>query len=163
VGACLQGVGAREKITAQGNQMSLVWRPAMSTGLDWQDEQHKEIFRQIDLLNEAIEQNEGASVVKEMLEFLESYATKHFRDEEEYMHSHGCQTCDLHEKCHQMMLANIAEIRATFDRHGPSTMVVLKLQTLFRDWLLNHILTVDKKMVTTSNREAYAVDGAQSK
>lgn len=138
--------------------MSLVWRTAMSTGLKWQDDQHKEIFHQIDLLVEAIEQNEGASVVKEMLEFLEKFAVKHFSDEEEYMRSHGCSTCELHEQCHKMMLENLAEIRATFDRHGPSTMVVLKLQTMLRDWLMKHILSVDKQMVATSSADRVLVN-----
>lgn len=138
--------------------MSLVWRPAMSTGLNWQDEQHKEIFRRIDLLLEAMEQNKGSSEVKELLRFLNSYSLKHFSDEEAYMDAHNCRTCERHKECHEVFRTNLSEIMSMYEHHGASTMVVLKLQTWLRDWLITHILDVDKKMVAVLSPEAAAQD-----
>ncbi len=130
--------------------MSLIWRPQMSTGLTWQDEQHQELFRRIDQLFDAIDQNKGASVVKELLNFLKSYAIKHFEDEEKYMDTHACRTCVKHKECHGEFKEHLDEIIALYEHQGASTMVVLKLQTWMRDWLIGHIMSVDKEMVLTS-------------
>ncbi|MBL0063105.1 MAG: hemerythrin family protein [bacterium] len=134
--------------------MSLVWRSQMSTGLIWQDEQHKEIFRRIDMLLEAIELNKGASVVKELITFLKSYSLKHFADEEAYMDSHGCRTCVRHKECHEEFKTHLNEIITLYEHQGASTMVVLRLQTWLRDWLISHIISMDKEMVLTSVADA---------
>jgi hemerythrin len=126
--------------------MSIVWRDEMSTGLAWQDEQHKELLLRINQLLEALDNQSAPSVVKELIDFLGEYAMKHFHAEEKYMLEHKCSTCTQHKKCHSEFIHNWTELRALYASHGPSTMVVLKLQRLLRDWLIQHMLTVDKAM-----------------
>ncbi len=130
------------------------WRPELATGLDWQDKQHQEILKQLDQLVAAMQINEGASVVKELMDFLQAYATDHFRDEEQYMLEHNCITCVNHKKCHTDFKTHLAEIRALYDSQGASTMVVLKLQSWLRDWFVSHITSIDKQMVKTSTPKA---------
>jgi hemerythrin len=74
--------------------MSLVWRKEMSTGLSWQDEQHQQIFGQIDKLLEAMRHNAGQKVVKDLIDFLGDYTRTHFKNEEDYMQAHSCATYD---------------------------------------------------------------------
>ena len=149
----VRGVRALEAtIINLGAEMSIVWRPAMSTGLAWQDEQHKEILRRIDQLVDAIEKNQGASVIGELLEFLGEYVDRHFRSEEAFMRKSGCGSCELHAECHRVLRENLAEIKATFNRHGASTMVVVKMQSLVRDWLINHVLAIDKQTAAEVNQ-----------
>jgi hemerythrin len=128
--------------------MSLVWRKEMSTGLDWQDMQHKQMLIQIDQLLEAMEQNAGNSVVKSLIAFLEDYARTHFMVEEEYMKNHACLNCEAHIKCHALFTEHLAEIVELYNKQGASTMVVMRLQSWLRDWLVNHIMNVDKKMLS---------------
>lgn len=143
-----------------GIYMSLVWRPAMSTGLAWQDEQHKEIFKRIDQLLDAMQQNQGSAVVKELLDFLQIYASQHFSDEENYMLTHSCTTCVKHKQCHEEFKEHLAELVAIYDSQGASTIVVLKLQSWLREWLFSHIMNVDKLMVATSTPDAPGVTSA---
>ena len=138
--------------------MSLIWREKMSTGLAWQDEQHKQIFKKLDELLEAMQQNRGASVVKELLEFLKTYSSKHFEDEEEYMLTHNCTTCIKHKECHSDFKEHLAEIVELYDSQGASTMVVLRLQTWLRDWLIQHIMNIDKLMAATSTPDPPGLD-----
>ena len=90
--------------------MSLIWRKEMSTGLDWQDDQHKQILNRIDQLLEAMEKHEGAGVVKELIDFLGDYARDHFRDEEEYMQKHHCTTSLVHKQCHEDFIAQLTSL-----------------------------------------------------
>lgn len=128
---------------------ALKWRPEMSTGLAWQDEQHKEILKRIDELLEAMSSNHGASVVKDLFDFLEEYSINHFNSEEEYMRQHECSTCDLHVNCHKAFIANLTTLKEMYSRQGPSTMVVMKLQSWLSKWLVDHIMEVDKLMART--------------
>jgi hemerythrin len=138
--------------------MSLVWRPQMSTGLEWQDKQHQELFRRIDSLYEAMQRHEANTVVKELLKFLGDYARTHFMVEEEYMKTHVCSNCEEHIKCHELFTEHLAEIVELYEKQGASTMVVMRLQSWLRDWLINHIMTIDKKMVAVQSVAANASD-----
>lgn len=130
--------------------MSLIWRPGMSTGLAWQDEQHKEIFKRINQLLEAMQQNHGSSVIAELFEFLREYADRHFSDEEGYMEAHACTTCTLHKKCHEEFKQHLDDLINLYNSQGASTIVVMKLEIWLRDWLIKHIMDLDKLMVRTS-------------
>lgn len=126
--------------------MSLVWRDEMSTGLAWQDEQHKELVQQINRLLEALDNHCAPTVVKELIDFLGEYAMKHFHAEEKYMNEHRCSSCDHHKKCHSEFILHWTELRGLYATQGASTLVVLKLQQFLRTWLIDHMLTVDKAM-----------------
>ena len=78
--------------------MSLKWRAELNTGLDWQDKQHRQIFKKIDKLLDAMQQNEGACVVKELIAFLGKYTQSHFCEKEEYMFAHNSTTYARHKK-----------------------------------------------------------------
>ena len=135
------------------NAVALQWRREMSTGLAWQDEQHKQIFQRIDELLEAMSTNQGPTVVKDLLDFLEQYSRDHFKSEEDYMHSHACTTCGLHEKCHQDFIEQLTQLKALYERQGASTIVVMKLEVWLKDWLIKHIMNVDKLMAKTCTPE----------
>lgn len=129
--------------------MSIVWRDEMSTGLAWQDEQHKELVLKINQLLEALDSHSAPSVVKGLIDFLGEYAMKHFHAEEKYMLEHNCSTSPQHRKCHSEFIATWTELRSMYASQGASTMVVLKLQQFLRTWLIDHMLTMDKEMVRT--------------
>jgi hemerythrin len=128
--------------------MSLIWRQEMSTGLEWQDEQHQQIFEQIDKLLEAMRHSAGQSVVKDLIDFLGNYTRTHFEGEEDYMLKHNCTTYAEHKKCHEDFSEQLGELVELYNRQGASTMVVMRLQSWLRDWLINHIMNVDRKMLS---------------
>jgi hemerythrin len=127
--------------------MSLKWRPEMSTGLDWQDEDHQKIFNRIDQLLDAMQHHSGNTLVKEMLLFLGDYARGHFKREEDYMLAHHCRNYELHKNSHDEFVGHLTEIMELYDRQGASTVVVMRLQGWLREWLINHIMNMDKRMV----------------
>ena len=129
--------------------MSLQWRKEMSTGLEWQDEQHQQIFIRIDQLLEAMRHSAGRGVVKDLLDFLGTYAHDHFKDEEEYMLAHNCSTYAEHKKVHDDFVEQLHELVELYNKQGASTVVVMRLQGWMRDWLIQHIMNVDKKMALT--------------
>lgn len=127
--------------------MPLVWRPELSTGLDWQDEQHKQFLEHLGLLQDAMQANKADYVVQEEIEFLEHYYQTHFRDEEEYMLEHHCPYYEEHKKLHETFVENYRQLKDLYSRQGPSTMVVMHLQRMLHDWFIAHIISADKKIV----------------
>jgi hemerythrin len=120
----------------------------MSTGLEWQDEQHQQIFKRIDQLLDAMEHNMGNKVVKDLIDFLGDYARSHFREEEAYMMEHRCTSYGAHKKCHDEFISRLSEIFDLYNKQGASTVVVMRLQSWLCDWLINHIMNVDQKMLS---------------
>ncbi|MBU0690603.1 bacteriohemerythrin [bacterium] len=126
--------------------MSLKWRKELNTGLDWQDAQHQQIFSQLDKLQEAMKLNAGASVIKETVDFLVEYVEKHFHDEEEYMQKHNCTAYTEHKRQHDDFIEEFSTIKAVYDKQGTSTVTVMRLHGLLSDWLIQHIMQIDRHM-----------------
>ncbi|MFZ5434209.1 MAG: bacteriohemerythrin [Calditrichota bacterium] len=127
--------------------MPLVWRQELSTGLDWQDEQHKQLFEHISVLQDAMQSNKANDVIHEQIEFLEQYYQNHFRDEENYMLEHHSPHYAEHKKLHDKFVENYQQLKHLYSRQGPSTIVVMHLQRMLHDWLIQHVMSADKKIV----------------
>jgi hemerythrin-like metal-binding protein len=56
----------------------MLWNKSLETGIAKIDNQHKELFRQIDILMDV----KNTDRIKETLNFLSDYIVMHFKDEE---------------------------------------------------------------------------------
>lgn len=65
--------------------MTISWNDALSTGIAWQDAQHKELVKKTNELMNAMMQGKGAEEVDRIFRFLDEYVTVHFGAEEEAM------------------------------------------------------------------------------
>ena len=73
--------------------MSIHWTPELSVGVEEIDNQHKELYRNVDVFFEHIQKGNGNGTLVNLFSYLESYATAHFSLEEKYMakfHVEGC-------------------------------------------------------------------------
>ncbi|MBK6765901.1 MAG: hemerythrin family protein [bacterium] len=129
------------------------WRPHMATGLEWQDQRHQELLNKLDELCQAVQYYAGASVVNGLLDFLDDYSQSHFRQEEQYMARNKCGSCAEHQQCHELFKVQLHDVRALYASQGPSTLVILKLQTWLRRWLAMHILTLDRHLTDSASPE----------
>ncbi|MDR1579872.1 MAG: hypothetical protein LBS35_05905, partial [Synergistaceae bacterium] len=60
----------------------MLWSKTLETGIPNIDEQHKELFNQVDILIDG----KNANRHKDVLDYLETYIAKHFADEQK-MHA----------------------------------------------------------------------------
>lgn len=80
--------------------MSIQWTPDLATGASDIDEQHKELFRQLDNLLKAWKNSTGREETEKIILFLNGYAGFHFGTEEKYMDKFGYTNASAHKAQH---------------------------------------------------------------
>ncbi|HEY3296336.1 MAG TPA: bacteriohemerythrin [bacterium] len=126
--------------------MALVWNPRLSTGLDWQDAQHQELFKRVNRLLDAMLNGQGVTSVGEVFTFLEEYVVKHFGNEERFMKLNSLTCYAKHKAAHEEFIRTYTELKKEFNTSTSQNSVCLKLQTMLSKWLTTHIGTLDKEL-----------------
>lgn len=126
--------------------MTISWYPALAVGVDEVDEQHKEIFRRVDALTQALMARRGAEVLEPMFDFLGEYVVEHFGAEESLMRLHRYPQRAEHEGEHRRFVEDYRALRAEYARDGATGFLLVKLNNRVGLWLTNHISRTDKEL-----------------
>lgn len=122
------------------------WTEAMSTGVIEVDNQHKELFSQVNLLMEAMRQGKGREKIDELLDYLTGYAVRHFATEERWMDKLGCPAAAENKKQHADFVAKFTQLREKLTASGASSAMVLEMSNFLGNWLAAHISRTDTQM-----------------
>lgn len=125
--------------------MGLIWMTHLETGVSWMDGQHKELFKRISALTDAMREGHEKQEVVNMLNFLDNYVVTHFGAEEHAMDEHEYPEREPHAKEHARFKRDIARIRDDVKK-GVDVVATIKLQEGAVDWLIGHIGKTDKKL-----------------
>jgi len=128
--------------------MTIEWsEERFATGIDEIDEQHKELFRQINRLTESLERNpNGKAEAGNFLYFIEDYVKSHFGCEEDIMEQRRCAACPRNKEEHSQFLRSFHEVRLTFDREGISPAFVQRIHQDVVDWIQSHVANTDTEL-----------------
>jgi hemerythrin len=118
----------------------------MATGVESVDEQHRELIHMLNHLDFACRSGSGKAEIGGSLDFLAAYVQKHFSHEENVMEEHRCAARSRNKLAHQEFLNAFSKLKAEFDAHGETTVVLLTLREIVAGWLTNHICAVDSKL-----------------
>jgi len=145
--------------------MELVeWDPALETGNQAIDDQHRRLFALANSLAEAIatceldrddECDEGEDTLANAIYGLTDYCVEHFEDEEALMAEHSYPGLPAHRSLHEQLSGKTLKHAA--DYFNEAGVVPETLAPFFTDWLASHIRREDLRFaefVRTS-----AVDG----
>ena len=124
--------------------MPFEWNKDLSTGIPWQDKQHKELFKRLNKLLEAMNVGLGKTEVVRFFTFLDEYVVIHFHTEEEAMDKANFPETVEQLKDHTRFIEDLAKLKAEFEK-GPSSALVMQVKRQVVDWLINHIGVEDKK------------------
>jgi hemerythrin len=116
-------------------------KEAFGTNVGIADEQHREIFAQLNGLSDAVAAGNRADVGKK-LDALIDYVVMHFRAEEELMKKHGYPELAGHKAEHDKLVNTCADLQKKF--HAGSAEVTAETAVFVKDWLVKHIPGVDK-------------------
>jgi hemerythrin len=125
--------------------MALKWKEQYSTGVWWQDKQHRELFDRLGMLLDGMEHSRVREDISELFEFLESYTIRHFSSEEASMEKTGYSGRRAHSGEHRKFLQEVAALRAEFEDAAPLALII-KVQRQLVDWFINHIGNMDKSL-----------------
>ncbi len=119
------------------------WTENCQHGLKWQDDQHKQLFENINKLQDSILIGDtGKEVFRENIKFLSEYIKVHFKEEEHYMTKHGYPRRENHIKEHKRFKEELKLIVAEYkDNRIDSSVELLNKLTA---WFFNHTQTTDK-------------------
>ncbi|MCK7511647.1 MAG: hemerythrin domain-containing protein [Desulfobacterales bacterium] len=130
--------------------MSIHWTPELSVGVEEIDNQHKELYRNVDpLLRADPERGTGTETSQIFSHTSESYVTAHFSLEEKYMakfHVDGCGYEDAkeHKAEHRAFLRDFTAFKEEVLENGPTPLLVDEFQKWIVNWMAGHLGKTDR-------------------
>ena len=124
----------------------------MSTGFQSVDAQHKELIARINELHAACLAGKAREEIVKQLDFLGSYASKHFTHEENIMEDHQCPARGQNKAAHAKFLQDYQHLAEMVKTDGATTKVAIELKRMLADWLSSHICGVDVRLRTCANK-----------
>ena len=130
------------------------WSAALQVGHPEIDKQHQRLVEIANELNGAMHSGAGTQVMGTVLNELVDYTVKHFAYEEGEMAKHRYPEIDAHKAAHRKLVAEVSAFKEKFD--SGQAAISVELLGFIRDWLLNHILKVDKALSRYLNQQGAA-------
>ncbi|MEW5849372.1 MAG: hemerythrin family protein [Myxococcota bacterium] len=126
--------------------MGASWTEDLAVGVPEIDDQHRELFRLVDMLLAACLAGNGKTEAERVMGFLECYVVDHFSAEEALMHRVGYPQVETHHLQHRQMVQRLAELKVALARDGVTSLLVTQLNRSVVDWLLNHVGRSDRAL-----------------
>lgn len=123
----------------------LRWEPGLAIGVPAVDDQHRELFRQVNLVLAALGDERGAEVGR-ALEFLGRYAIEHFAAEERLMRECGYPELEPHRREHVEFVQSFQEVCRSYLAEGARPPVVVRLNVWLCSWLRRHVGQTDRAL-----------------
>ncbi|MDL2263453.1 hemerythrin family protein [Synergistaceae bacterium OttesenSCG-928-I11] len=118
----------------------MFWSSSLETGIASIDEQHKELFNQIDIL---VDTSNGERI-KSTLDFLDNYIVKHFTDEQRLHKEKKYPKAVEHKKYHDNYIVVFRKLKEKYIAEGPTLSNNMALNKTVLGWLKEHILVHDR-------------------
>lgn len=118
----------------------MLWNDNYATGIAKIDEQHKELFRQIDILMD----RKQADRIPSTLEFLGNYVVRHFNDEQVMHTISKYPKAEGHKKLHAAFMQQYRDMKRQYEESGDKLLIIMKINKVCIDWLKEHIMGQDK-------------------
>ncbi len=118
------------------------------TGIDFIDEEHRELFHITDRADKCMRDMEDFSTydkVVDILNELKDYAKRHFKDEEAYMERIQYEGLPAQRRAHEAFIEKISNFSLDYIDGDPKKYLGSLIEFLL-GWLINHIMYTDKKI-----------------
>jgi len=117
------------------------WDAKLSVGVDFIDEQHKELVNLINLLGRSIFIHRERSAQDFATQKLLEYTLFHFSTEEDLFKKYNFPQSEEHKKEHSAFIKKVSAFKKDFDneKHGLAEEIIAYLKF----WLVHHILEID--------------------
>jgi hemerythrin-like metal-binding protein len=134
----------------------LSWNNKYKINIPTLDAQHKQLFNTYADLNQALKEGLRPSVIKDTLDRLHMYVSRHFTMEEKYMRESAYPGIDQQREAHKYFSAVFTEILEEFNSGGLTPGIVKKIQNELGHWLTNHVSELDMefgRFYSTKNKD----------
>ena len=118
------------------------WKDEYGVGVESVDEQHQKLFSLLNSLAAHLRGGAPKMDVERAVAELEQYSQFHFADEERMLGLLGTAPSPDHHREHTYFVTEVA--KAGLDLDERKTVDPMDLVVFLRDWLVHHILAVDR-------------------
>ena len=118
----------------------MLWSDALETGIPKIDLQHKELFRQIDILMD----RNNVDRIPGTLQCVGTYVIRHFSDEQVMHAASKYPNAEAHKKMHADFITKFKAMKKQYDEAGDKLEVILNINKMAIGWLKEHIMVQDK-------------------
>ena len=129
--------------------LKVQWNEDLATGHLETDNQHKMLIDIINELAEAIETQQTAAKMNEILSLLFYYTQWHFEREERCMERLKCPLAEVNRTAHGTFIHRVKQFQQEY-RENPAVDFAEKVYKELVHWLLNHIRKIDASLKDTS-------------
>ena len=135
-------------------QRSIVWSDDFLVGIEEIDYEHRRLVDDINKLHRELLEHVDMDRIESTLGRIHARMQAHFALEEHVMVSHDYPHYPEHKAEHERLLDEYTELMTKFER-GPNLVDQEAMEGMLRRWIVDHILTSDKKMslMVTSGRQ----------
>ena len=124
--------------------MTLVnWTPNLSVGIEAIDNQHKKILELINQTHAAMLEGRSSEEMADIMHGLIDYTETHFAYEEDLFKQYSYPETAQHQLAHTALTAKVLGYKRKLD--AGETVVSVDILKFLKDWLIGHILGVDKR------------------
>ena len=126
----------------------IVWEDSLHLKVELIDEEHKMLIFLMNKLHKQYHDGEPQEIVRATFSQLTEYASKHFKDEEDYMASIQYSDLDAHRAIHKKLLERLNTYSQEFgDSNGQISEYFF---TFLKLWVTAHIKGIDAKFANAS-------------
>ncbi|HOJ78290.1 MAG TPA: hemerythrin family protein [Bacillota bacterium] len=127
--------------------MTLYWNQNIHTiGIKHLDEQHQQLFETLSRLHDSSHNGTIETEIPKIIDFMEDYSKKHFRDEETLMQEYNYQGLNEQQSEHAKFIAKIEEFKSAYATNGATINLALTIHNTLSTWLVEHISSLDRTM-----------------
>ncbi|CUU50845.1 bacteriohemerythrin [Clostridium beijerinckii] len=126
--------------------MNSNWDAVLSTGVDNIDRQHQEIFRLINNLVSAMNEEKSKVEIIKALDSLEEHAIRHINEEEAIQKENNYPGLEIQQMQHEEFKECLRDIRSFLETREISTLFIIHMQQKIFKWCRKHMLNADKDL-----------------
>lgn len=120
----------------------LNWADEYSVKIKDIDNQHQKLVSLINQLHAAMKEAKGKEIIGNIINELVTYTKFHFTAEEKIMQDNNFPGFLSHKREHEMLTKKVMEFQENY-KNGRAPLS-LEIMQFLKDWLVNHIMKVDK-------------------
>lgn len=122
----------------------VAWNPTMSVGVEILDDDHKKLIGMLTVLLEDGVAAKNRDDLVQLLNDLLDYTSVHFTREEDLMDRQGYPDLDAHKAAHRYFVDEVRKLSREYDESN-TMMLRIDLILLLKEWLIEHIQSVDMR------------------
>jgi hemerythrin len=132
----------------EGGQQ-FTWRDEFMLHIPEVDKEHKNLFKVIEDVMEAMNSGLGKGAVEDAFQGLMDYTVDHFAHEEKLMEKYDYPETARHKEIHGHLKDKVVAYKNELFKHD--TFSAKEFQDFMTGWLVNHILEEDRKYAELIN------------